>query len=280
MFGSNLKPAVHIREMFDDKIMNKMLFGGVAGFMSVSILYPVDTIRARLQEPNVGSHRVPSKFQRLHPALRRVVGSNVFRGSLYTGIGLNLMAVVPEKALKFGVNDSILAKIKESRPVSLADRIMAGAVAGTAQSVITTPLEQTKIRMQLFGNKFWPTMKTIRNPYRGLGLVLWRDVPFTSIFFPTFCYLRKFNFTNNPLADDLISGWGAGVASTVPVTPVDVIKTQYQSSDTNSIKQIVKELDVVNKPSVLFRGWVPRVVAVCSMYSICAAVFELQKRWF
>lgn len=72
----------------NSSLSNKMAVGGMSGFIGLSVVYPIDTIRARLQYPV----------------------ANMFT-ALYKGIGFTSMCVVPEKALKFGVNDWILDDI-------------------------------------------------------------------------------------------------------------------------------------------------------------------------
>ena len=104
-----------------------------------------------------------------------------------------------------------------------------------------------------------------------------RDVPFTGIFFPLYYSLNdnlriKNNFTKN-----ITAGLGAGIVATIVATPVDVIKTRYQISDTVKFKKILND---VLKEKVLFRGIIPRIISIASLYSITMAVFELQKNHF
>ena len=111
----------HTNEYKPNDMFNKILFGGVAGFFGTTLIYPFDTIRTRLQNNKLIT------FNRL---------------ILYRGFAYNLSYVIPEKAIKFGVNEYMLSR--KNTP-DMYDRIMCGSIAGGLQSFLTSPAEQIKI---------------------------------------------------------------------------------------------------------------------------------------
>lgn len=239
--------------------INKMLYGGVAGFMGTTIIYPIDTIRTRLQSNN-----------------------RIFATSLYRGFGYNLSYVIPEKAIKFGVNELYLNKIKKKRDINMSDRVISGGIAGSAQAIIATPAERIKINMQT-GKNFITAMNEIKyhgNPFRGLHLTMARDAPFTALFFPLYYQIKQYDIFSQRNINDLFSGLSSAVISTFMVTPIDVVKTQYQKSSGIQVKEIVNDIVKNDGYRFFFRGSIPRVTCVNIMYSIAMATFDMQGRYF
>lgn len=237
------------------KSINKVLFGGAAGFFGTTLMYPFDTIRTRLQ------NGLPISFN---------------RNILYKGYLYNLSYVIPEKAVKFGVNEYLLSR--RTNPDTF-DRIYCGSVAGGIQSFITSPAEQIKIKMQSKCIPFNNALSSLK-PFRGLHLTMARDIPFTAIFFPSCYFIKQLNTFNNNVTNDLFSGLLAASLSTAIVTPIDVIKTRYQLDSSKTLKTTLKEMKVYNNPNYLFRGLVPRILSVGALYSVTIAFFDLQNRFF
>lgn len=71
---------------------------------------------------------------------------------LYRGLLPQLTGVMPEKAVLLFVNDLVRAKLTTSDgQISARCEIVAGAVGGTFQSLISNPLEIVKVRLQTAG---------------------------------------------------------------------------------------------------------------------------------
>lgn len=136
--------------------------------------------------------------------------------------------------------------------------MLAGALAGTAQVIVTNPMETVKIRMQmatiltssslnarrsgiatLEENKIIPSTLSVvkdlglRGLYRGSLSTLSRDVPFSMIFFQLFAHLKN-SFLNPNIkegngSNDYVSefprifaaGITAGAIGAFLVTPMD-----------------------------------------------------------
>ena len=110
----------------------------------------------------------------------------------------NLAGIIPEKALKLGIND-ILRELyaDDNGDVSLARGILIGACAGLGQCIATNPMEIVKIRGQtaaLNGEAFnmAETVREmgLRGLYRGAASTLFRDIPFSAAFFASYGVLK------------------------------------------------------------------------------------------
>lgn len=165
----------------------------------------------------------------------------------YLGLLANLVGVAPEKAIKLAANDYFRRKFSESSWVPVGKRgrvhelptslgVVAGASAGFAQVIATTPMEAVKIRMQLVavcnagGALSVPKTSDIinemglRGMYRGLGATLCRDIPFSMGFFELSAYFQK-KLTESGSKPGFgivfVSGVSAGAIAAVMVTPMD-----------------------------------------------------------
>lgn len=110
-------------------------------------------------------------------------------GGLYRGLSVNLIGIIPEKAIKLAVNDYCRERFAgNDSPDTLAPHLgmIAGfvftnnsATAGFCQVVATNPMEIVKIRMQL-GNNLTQILSDLgfRGLYKGTAATLCRDVPF------------------------------------------------------------------------------------------------------
>ena len=176
------------------------------------------------------------------------------------------LGIIPEKALKLSVNDSMRYRLRSSDgSITFANETLAGATAGFSQVVVTSPMEMLKIRLQVDAalpreQQRPPTVLVrevfsggIRGVYRGTAATLLRDVPFSFIYFPLFSNLKAFIARQNsdsafrrlhragttpdePNINTRVNAWGTFLAGTAAgmvagwaVTPADVIKTRLQS---------------------------------------------------
>lgn len=141
----------------------------------------------------------------------------------YRGLPVQLIGIVPEKALKLSVNDAMRWQLKSPNgSIALHNEMLAGATAGFLQVIITSPMEMFKcvalraradarpltplsrIRMQLQNNK--PVEKRLGIPqvarnilngglrtlYQGAASTLMRDVTFSLLYFPMYSNMKLY----------------------------------------------------------------------------------------
>jgi solute carrier family 25 aspartate/glutamate transporter 12/13 len=204
--------------------MDNVYIGLISGYIGAALVYPIDFVKTHVQN---------------NSSLANIKFKNMYRGSL-----IQLVGIGPEKAIKLFVNDNLIAS--EINP------ILAGACAGFAQVLITNPIEYIKIQYQM---NMIQNIK-INKIYHGYQLCLLRDIPFSSIYFPTFSYLKsKFD-------SSFLAGFVAAIPAAYLVTPMDVIKTRMQTNP-ELFASVTKTIKIIYQKDG-FRGfWKGGLWRVC-----------------
>lgn len=229
-----------------------LVAGGMAGTAVDIGIFPIDTIKTRLQSP-VGFWKAGG-----------------FRG-VYNGVSAVAAGSAPGAAAFFASYEWIKGRLSENskaeKYASPSVRHMIAASVGEAVAcIIRVPTEVVKARMQTDGSaSFLNTLqRTVAagELYRGFGITLMREIPFACIQFPLYEQLK----THLPQPPDPLSsaacGSAAGAVAAALTTPLDVVKTRLQlGSDANGIPY-TSALDVLRRtPSnELWRGIQPRVL--------------------
>lgn len=240
--------------------------GGCAGLVETFATYPLDLAKTRQQlTTSSASKSVP----------RVLAGAYRDRGlrGLYCGISAPLMSEVPRRALKFTMNgifkEQLAGAAVFSEPTSRTATVVlatcAGAAAGASETLIHTPFEVVKIRMQVAGGGGVSSTVThiISSEgalalYTGLGAYALRQVVWNGGFFGL---LGLGNTTLPPtLAGskalrDFLLGLAAGSTATVINNPLDVAKSRIQAApgSTGSRWSAGVVLDIFAKEGL--RGW-------------------------
>lgn len=252
-----------------------LLSGAVAGFSVDAALFPLDTLKTRMQIA------VPAG------APPRTTAS-LFTG-LYAGFGPAVIASAPAAAAFFGVYDyvkRVLANFdRDGRWAPVCHLIAAGA-GDVAGSTVRAPFEVVKQRMQsgihATASAAIKATLTQEGPlgfFRGYGSLVLRDLPFDAIQFPLYEYLKLVSARRHPERplqtwETSLCGCVAGAVSAALTTPVDVVKTRLMTQNPAAPKYhgIIHGLTTIAKeegPKALSAGIVPRVMWI----SIGGAIF-------
>ncbi|KAL6611172.1 hypothetical protein ACP70R_039100 [Stipagrostis hirtigluma subsp. patula] len=248
--------------------------GGAAGVVVETALYPIDTIKTRLQAAQGGS--------------------KIRWKGLYAGLAGNTVGVLPASAVFVGVYEPTKRKLLEMFPESLSAiaHLTAGAIGGAAASLIRVPTEVVKQRMQMSQFKTAPdavrlivSKEGIKGLYAGYGSFLLRDLPFDAIQFCIYEQLRigyklaaKRDLKD---AENAIIGAFAGAISGALTTPLDVMKTRLMiqgqanqySGFINCAQTILRE----EGSAAFLKGIEPRVLWIGIGGSIFFGVLEKSK---
>ncbi|XP_051139588.1 S-adenosylmethionine carrier 1, chloroplastic/mitochondrial-like isoform X2 [Andrographis paniculata] len=248
--------------------------GATAGAVVETILYPIDTIKTRLQAVRGG-------------------GEIIFKG-LYSGLTANLAGVIPASALFIGVYEPTKQKLLNIFPenFSAVAHLVAGAVGGAASSIVRVPTEVIKQRIQT--GQFVSAPDAVRlivakegfkGLFAGYGSFLLRDLPFDAVQFCIYEQLRigyklaaKRNL-NDP--ENAIIGAFAGAITGALTNPLDLIKTRLMVQ--GSAKQYKGIFHCVNTilreegSSAFFMGMGPRVLWIGIGGCIFSGVLEKTK---
>lgn len=182
--------------------------------------------------------RNPQYRGTLH-CLKTIIAKDSVRG-LYRGLSSPLAGVSFVNAIVFGIYGNVQRLSGNSN--SYKTHFLAGASAGLVQSLISSPMELAKTRLQLQNDKIGCTKfrgpvqclsyiyrcDGLRGVFRGLGITAFRDVPGFATYFVAYEFLIRAK--NDPgILYTLLAGGMAGVASWMLTIPIDVIKSRIQA---------------------------------------------------
>ncbi|KAJ8610344.1 hypothetical protein CTAYLR_003858 [Chrysophaeum taylorii] len=227
-----------------------MMAGAVAGFVCDLTLYPLDTLKTRLQAPG---------------GLR---GSGGLVGA-YRGIGITLAGSVPCSALFFSTYESAVPCV-DGVVASRCDAVearhclvnaIAAAIGEFVAATIRTPIEALKQRRQVNSE---PPAATLL--WRGWSATLLRDVPFSMVQYPLYhaakrycCSPSKGGIVEDPSRAALCGSLTSATAAAL-TTPFDVAQTRVMLADgeRRSTFAIMRDLARARGVSALFAGAAPR----------------------
>ncbi|KKY27710.1 putative mitochondrial carrier protein [Phaeomoniella chlamydospora] len=286
-----------------------LLSGALAGLTVDVSLFPIDTIKTRLQSA-ISGKPAPKPSQSLSPA--------IFFRRLYAGLPSTLLGSAPSAASFFVVYDHFKTTLTPLCPntPSLA-HMTASSLGEIAACAIRVPTEVIKQRAQagLFGGSSLAALQdilslrhspsgggfslVIRELYRGSTITILREIPFTMIQFSIWESLKRSyslrQYHQNPSSrlsptestarESALFGSLAGAIAAGLTTPLDVLKTrimidrkqagQGESNARKGVFQLLSQIHREEGPRGFFRGFGPRVMWI----SIGGAVFLGTYQW-
>ncbi len=293
---------------------NALLAGGIAGTTVDMSLFPLDTLKTRLQ------------------SREGFFASGGFRG-IYRGIGSALVGSAPGAAFFFctyeATKTALAARRRQSPLPGLdaqadavggggaryVDHMMAASLGEVAACSVRVPTEVVKQRAQAgqHGGSSLSALQAIlrqrhtvgltgvwRELYRGWGITVFREVPFTIIQFPMWEAMKAWGrerreTTGRGLFGDLApTGRGdrgpaevsavesafygsvSGAVAAGITTPLDVMKTRVMlSTQRESVLTVVRSILKDHGIRPFFAGIGPRVMWI----SIGGAIFLGSYQW-
>lgn len=269
-----------------------LLAGAFAGFTVDAILFPLDTLKTRMQlaTSTTATVATSSVASAVKPP------PNLLKG-LYAGFGPAVAASAPAAAAFFAVYDCVkrvLATRVEERYAPLCH--MAAAAAGdVASSTIRVPFEVVKQRMQ--SGMYTSARAAVRGTlakegvagfFSGYGSLVLRELPFDAMQFPLYEFL-KMKWAKREGVDQLqtwqtsVCGSVAGGVSAAVTTPLDVVKTRLmtQAAGVVKYKGIVHGLRTIAReegPKALMSGVAPRVLWISIGGAVFFGAYEASKK--
>ncbi|WVF66494.1 hypothetical protein IAT40_001234 [Kwoniella sp. CBS 6097] len=180
-------------------------------------------------------------------AVRRETGVK----GLWKGVGTAITMGIPSSAIYMLGYEHLLSFISPYFTASLTPApLIAGSLARTLSATVISPIEMFRTRLQALPSveRGTPTYastakdmsklvqgKGVTILWRGLGPTLWRDVPFSGIYWAGFELLKSL-FTSSssplpplsPISTSFLSGFLSGTVSAIVTQPFDVLKTRRQ----------------------------------------------------
>jgi len=214
----------------------------LAACVATSIMHPIDTLKVRLMSGKGDNNEGEDG------SLEDEEGTSIFSviGDLYDGLLPNLLKEGPASALYLGIYEysrMILEGVPLLQGNVLLIYLLAGSIGELAGSVVRSPAEAVKTRVQagLYSasgaveNVFF-TDEGRKNTFSAWSAGVFRDVPHGAILIATFeltkTLIIESSFdvdVNTLLAEAALGGFGGGLGAFVS-TPSDVVTTKIITS--------------------------------------------------
>jgi solute carrier family 25 S-adenosylmethionine transporter 26 len=232
--------------------------GALAGLSVDVALFPLDTIKTRLQSP------------------QGFLKAGGFEG-VYKGVTAAAGGSMPGAALFFCTYETTKPIFERLLNNGAQAQMVAASVAETMACLVRVPTEVVKQRMQTGMEKsaLEAVPKIIKNEgiggiYAGFGVTVMREIPFSAIQFPIYERLKDMwsdaqGHRVAPWQSAACGSFAGGVAAAV-TTPLDVIKTRLMLGADSSGVAYQGAFDVYSKVvknegfGTLFSGIQPRVM--------------------
>lgn len=251
--------------------------------------------------------------------------------TLWRGLSLTLLMAIPANVIYYTGYEYVRDISPLERISPNLNPVICGATARVLAASSIAPFELLKTRLQSIPSptRTAKTSKIIRDLlketrkdlnregykslFRGLEITLWRDVPFSAIYWGTYEFCKKklwstendkheFSNTNNnqffkTFSRSFISGCISGSMAAVFTHPFDVGKTRLQISmlnSDNSNKMIQRQKNGSKQSmfiflrniyrtegmNALFTGLLPRLLKIAPSCAIMISTYEVSKRIF
>ncbi|KAF8962999.1 mitochondrial carrier domain-containing protein [Flammula alnicola] len=274
--------------------VQSLLAGGVAGTSVDLLFFPIDTIKTRLQ--SLQGFRVAGGFS-----------------GIYKGVGSVVVGSAPGAAAFFSTYETMKKTLPLSEGLAPVKHMISASVAEVAACLIRVPTEVIKTRMQTstygaLGGSSWAAARLVLANdgfwgfYRGFGITVMREIPFTSLQFPLYELLKlqlSYKLNRKPLYAHEAAACGsiAGGVAAALTTPLDVLKTRVML-DTRvniqitspphpcpklqdpskeklpSLPSRLRTIYITEGPKALFAGVVPRTLWISAGGAVFLGVYE------
>lgn len=246
-----------------------LLAGAVAGTSVDLSLFPLDTLKTRLQAG-------PGQFW----------ASGGFSG-IYRGVGSAVVGSAPGAALFFVTYEGVKRAV--DRPASPSAHMLAASLGEVAACAVRVPTEVVKQRAQAgqFASSAQALAAILRGPrvfrnlYRGWGATVLREVPFTVVQFPLWEAMKAWRRRSKGGRE--VAAWESGLFGSLAggiaagaTTPLDVLKTRIMlSPGRQPLVPLVRTILAEQGVGAFFAGIGPRVMWI----SIGGAIFLGSYQW-
>ncbi|KAJ2927815.1 hypothetical protein H1R20_g9279, partial [Candolleomyces eurysporus] len=271
-----------------------MLAGALAGISEHAVMFPIDSIKTRMQ---VFATSPVAVYSGVGNAFTRISATEGMR-ALWRGVSSVALGAGPAHALHFGTLEAVkeLAGGNEAGNQVLATSL-AGASATIVSDAFMNPFDVIKQRMQLHKSEYRSLLTCARSIYRTEGLTAFYisypttlaiSIPFNAIQFTVYEHIKRYL---NPRGEyspgsHIVAGGIAGAVAAGVTTPLDVAKTILQTRgsatdpEVRSVRGMGDALKIIWKKDGLrgfSRGMTPRILTVMPSTALCWLSYEFFK---
>ncbi|XVF08331.1 hypothetical protein REPUB_Repub06bG0217400 [Reevesia pubescens] len=277
-----------------------MIAGSIAGSVEHMAMFPVDTLKTRMQVLGASCSVQPVGVRQALGSILKLEGpSGLYRGIAAMGLGAG-----PAHAVYFSVYELSKQVLSRGDPNNSMAHAASGVVATVTSDAVLTPMDMVKQRLQLKSSPYKGVADCVRRVlmeegigafYASYRTTVIMNAPFTAVHFATYEAAKRGLMEVSPdTADDerlvvhATAGAVAGALAAAITTPLDVVKTQLQcqgvcgcdrfsSSSIGNVIQIIVKKDGYRG---LMRGWIPRMLFHAPAAAICWSTYEASKTFF
>ncbi|KAF9922769.1 Fe(2+) transporter [Linnemannia zychae] len=275
-----------------------LLAGAFAGIAEHAIMYPVDSIKTRMQIIQPTPQAVYSGVLNAFSKITTTEGAK----TLWRGVNSVILGAGPAHAVYFGTYE-YAKHLFGGNNLDSGHRYVAAAGAGALATItsdaLMNPFDVIKQRMQVHGSVYKSVMDCAVKVYKAEGLhaffisyptTLTMTIPFQSLQFATYEYMRKAlnpSGAYDPLTH-ITAGGIAGAFAAAATNPLDVAKTLLQTRgeatdvrirNCNGLFDAFKLIYQRQGLAGFGKGLQPRVLSHMPSTAICWGVYEYGK-WF
>lgn len=287
----------------DDELLTPvqhMVAGAIAGMTEHMAMFPIDTVKTRMQSyVAVRDYASLGMFR----TTRAIVAAEGI-SALWRGVGAVAISAGPAHALYFSAYEAVRSILAPTSHVDGHVHPIATATAGICATVVSdgimTPLDVVKQRMQLSGQHVYSSVaQCTRHVYHNHGFsaffagyraTLLMNVPFTAVYFSGYESAKKFILDWRGLREHefsatshCIAGGLAGAAAAACTNPLDVVKTRLQTQGEVGARRYgglwhaIRSIKMEEGFAGLMRGVRPRVFFHVPAAAVCWTTYEFCK---
>ncbi|NWR94110.1 MFRN1 protein, partial [Furnarius figulus] len=210
-----------------------MVAGAVAGVMEHTVMYPVDSVKTRMQSLQPDPK---AQYRSVYEALKKMVLTEGLWRPL-RGINVTMLGAGPAHAMYFACYENIKKSLSDTLQQGgnshLANGI-AGSVATLLHDAVMNPAEGNALARAA------PSVPPQLSPQCLYTTQLTMNVPFQAIHFITYEFLQE---NINPLREynprsHIVSGAVAGAVAAAATTPLDVCKTLLNTQENTALSSV------------------------------------------
>lgn len=267
--------------------------GAFGRLVQILTMYPVDTIKTRIQVSRSSAAVQLSPLGAISAAVRQ--------GTLYRGAAFSLLGQLPYGMLTFGLYETLRTAFNRRFPrlPQWAQIILAASAGDGIGSLWLTPSEVVKSKTQagLYASPVAAVRATAKQGsrffYQGYPAAIARDIPFRAIQLTLYERFRSWYVSRRPgggttLApwENLLIGAMSGTLTAMATTPLDVVRTRMMSQTSGPQALYKNALDCAVKtvsregPTALFKGLAPRCVLLGPSSAVFFLAYEASKSFF
>ncbi|GKV06103.1 hypothetical protein SLEP1_g18033 [Rubroshorea leprosula] len=277
-----------------------MIAGSIAGSIEHMSMFPVDTLKTRMQALGASCPVQPVGVRQALGSILKLEGPS----GLYRGIGAMGLGAGPAHAVYFSVYEFSKQFLSRGDPNNPIAHAVSGVFATVTSDAVITPMDMVKQRLQLQSSPYKGVADCVKRVlveegigafYASYRTTVIMNAPFTAVHFATYEAAKRGlmevspdNASDERLVVHATAGAAAGALAAAITTPLDVVKTQLQCQgvcgcdrfSSSSIGNVIETIVKKDGYRGLMRGWIPRMLFHAPAAAICWSTYEASKSFF